>query len=367
MRVAVVVPIYLPHPGGIQKHVEELTAGLLRRSIDVDVLVQEKDGSLPRHFAAGRLTIRRFPVPISTPRYSISPALLAYLRKSGSAYDILHAHNYHELVPLFASMSRASNLVLTPHYHPPAGRGIDTVLRMPHRLLSRKVVTAFDRVICVSKAESAALLAQLPSISDRTQVIPNGVDSSRVRDAEPIDIGRPYVLSVGRLEGHKRVEKTIRAAVIGDFQVVIAGEGHERHALEKSAAGTPVRFLGRIGDDELYRWIRGAAVVVTMSEREAFGLVILEAFAAGVPVVASDIPAHRETVAYGPPKASLLVPIGADPTELARSIQRMTDTGDRRFHACVPTWDDMAAQTLSVYEELVNRSARPGSNARPRG
>ena len=354
MRVALVVPKYLPHPGGVQKHVEELAAGLLRRGISVEILAQEKDSTLPRATTDGELTIRRFSVPMSLPRYSISPALLSYLRKSAPSYDIIHAHNYHELVPLFARLSKPRKFVLTSHYHAPSGRALDSLLRVPHRLLLAGAMKSADRVICVTTAESAALNREVPGIAARTVVIPNGVDAARIAAAEPMDIGRPYVLSVGRLEGYKRVDLTIQAAALGDHELVIAGDGPERVALEEAAArtGARIRFLGRVSDEELHRWIRGAAVVVTMSEREAFGLVILEAFAAGVPVVASDIPAHRETVGYGPPAASITVPMGADPALLRQSVDQLLTAGPRGFAASVPTWDDMAARTLSLYQEL---------------
>lgn len=359
MRVALVVPEYLPHLGGIQKHVEELAAGLVRRGIAVEILAQQKDKTPPVDSTDSLVRIRRFRVPVSLPRYSISPALLGHLRKNGASYDIIHAHNYHELVPLFARLAGADKLVVTPHYHAPSGRPVDTVLRAPHRLLMQRVMRSVDRVICVTKAESDALISEVSGIAARIRVIPNGVDVARIANSVPMDIGKPYLLSVGRLETYKRVDLSIAAALHGGHDLMIAGDGPARQALEDSVAqaGTRVRFLGRVNDAELHRWIRGAAAVVTMSEREAFGLVVLEAFAAGVPVVASDISAHRETVGYGPPEASVTVPPGAEPMVLEQSIRQLLATGARGFQAPVPTWDDMAARTLSLYQELLDHPA----------
>ena len=347
------VPVYFPHAGGVQKHVEELAAGLIRRGIAVDVLAQELDRSLPVEVIHGRLTVRRFPVPLPLLRYTIAPSLLTHLRRNAARYDVVHAHNYHEVAPLLVGVSRAANLVLTSHYHPPSGGTTAVVLRAPHRLLSRTVMRSFGRIICVSEAEAAALSLEQPGISARTRVISNGVDAARIRQATPMDVGRPYVLSVSRLDRHKRVDETIRAAGLGHHDLVIAGDGPERRRLESAARNCPaVRFLGQVDDDELHRWIRGASVVVTLSDRAAFGLVILEAFAAGVPVVASDIPAHRETVRFGPPTASSLVPVGADPQLLRDSIDQMAISGRRGFRSSVPSWDDMAEHTLGVYTEL---------------
>ena len=359
MRVALVVPVYLPHQGGVQKHVEELATGLLRRGVTVDVLVQEKDRAVPVEATDGRLTIRRFPVPFSLPRYTIAPPLLSYLRRTAASYDVVHAHNYHELVPAFASVSRAENLVLTSHYHAPSDGTVASVLRAPHRLLSRIVITSFDRVICVSAAESTALSLELPGIFARTRVIPNGVDVARIR----------AVRTHGRRQALRAVRGPARSPQAGGRDHSGGWSGTSRPCRRRRRTGAPDPgessrpgrhgdpFPGSGGRRRLHRWIRGASVVVTMSDRAAFGLVILEAFAAGVPVVASDIPAHRETVGYGPPTASTLVPVGADPRVLRDSIGQMVTSGPRGFRASVPSWDDMAARTLRLYEELVTRPA----------
>ncbi len=363
MRVALVVPEYLPHPGGIQRHVQELASGLVRRGIEVEVLTAERDNELPTISTEGSVTVRRFRIPVATPRYTVSPGLLRYLMRSATNYDVVHAHNYHELIPVMAALARPSELILTPHYHAPTDTRLDRALRIPQRLLMERALGRVRQLICVTRAEADALTLEVPRVAGRITIIPNGVDTARITRAEPMHIEGPYVLALGRLEAYKRFDLTIRAAagLPEGVQLIVAGDGPDRARLEELGRelGVSVRFLGRISDDDLHSWIRGAALVVTMSEREAFGLVILEAFAAGVGVVASDIPAHRETAAYGPQGAASLVPPGAEPETLAAAIglmlatQRPAGMGD-----AVPTWDDMAARTLAVYEEMSARLDR---------
>ena len=323
----------------------------------VDVLTAEHDRGLPPVSEEGGVTVRRFLIPVTTPRYRWSPSLFRYLRRTRNDYDVVHAHNYHELVPLMAALARPSRLVLTPHYHPPNDSRLDHALRVPHRVLMRRVARSVEAVICVTGAEAAALMTESPDLGSRALVIPNGVDTQRLSRADAVRTGSPFVVSVGRLEEYKRVDLVIRAcaALPAGYELVVIGDGPARAGLESLAqqSRVSVRFLGRITDDELHGWVRGASLLVTMSEREAFGLVILEAFSAGVPVVCSDLPAHRETAGYGPAGAATLVPVGSPPEALARAITAVLaappvdDLG-----ANVPTWSAMCDRTLGVYRSL---------------
>ena len=144
------------------------------------------------------------------------------------------------------------------------------------------------------------LVSHFPGAIDKATVIPNGVDLAKLRAAVPFAGDKKTIVSAGRLETYKHVEDTLRAlARLGhDYQLVVIGAGPDRARLEaigrELGLADRVRFLGRIGSDELYRWYRTADVYVTMSSNEAMGITILELLACGARVVASDIPAHRE-------------------------------------------------------------------------
>jgi glycosyltransferase involved in cell wall biosynthesis len=157
-----------------------------------------------------------------------------------------------------------------------------------------------DKVTCVSVTESELLLRRYPSVEPRLSIIPLGVNTNALLAAEPFETDRPVVLVAGRLEPYKRVDTAIRAfaSMRKDAQLVVCGTGSHRPALERLARelriDTRVCFRGPVSDGELRRWQRTAASTVSLSAREAFGLVLLETAVAGSRVVASDIPAHAE-------------------------------------------------------------------------
>jgi glycosyltransferase involved in cell wall biosynthesis len=98
------------------------------------------------------------------------------------------------------------------------------------------------------------------------------------------------------------------------------------------------------------------AVVTTISQRESFGLTLLEAFAADVRVVASDIPARRDTARYGPDGGACLVPVDAAP-ELVAARPSYRD-------ASMPSWADVANGIAEAYRSLAKQLPRPRQRRR---
>jgi glycosyltransferase involved in cell wall biosynthesis len=151
---------------------------------------------------------------------------------------------------------------------------------------------------------------------------------SGISDAEPVRPLRAVVLMAQRLEGEKHTEDALgawRTSRLGEegWRLQIAGQGSQRASLERiveqnSLVG--VEFLGQRSD---LASLRGkSSVLLATTPREAFGLSVVEAMAAGLPVVAADGGAHRETV--GACEPSLLYPPG-DTDACARVLRRLAD------------------------------------------
>jgi phosphatidylinositol alpha-1,6-mannosyltransferase len=185
-------------------------------------------------------------------------------------------------------------------------------------------------------------------------VVPPGVDSDRfvplgedarhaARRAFGLPVSGPLVLSVSRLVPRKGMDVLIRAAARlapdhPDVVIAIGGAGRDRARLEKLArrVPTPVRFLGRVGDADLPRLYASADIFAMVCrnrwaglEQEGFGIVFLEAAAAGVPQVAGDSGGAAEAVVDG--ETGFVVQRPGDSVAVADALRRLLDDPDRRL------------------------------------
>ena len=177
-----------------------------------------------------------------------------------------------------------------------------------HRDIIGRTMTTAEAVVVLSAAVADDLAGLFPAASDRIVVIPPGVtplvapaDASTRR----VRWGLPdrYVLSVATLEPRKGLDLLVRALAepaAHDAHLVLVGSpgwGGVDLPTVAAGAGLPadrVHVLGRIGDEDLAAAMQGAAVLAAPSRSEGFGLPVLEAMAAGLPVICSDAPALAE-------------------------------------------------------------------------
>jgi glycosyltransferase involved in cell wall biosynthesis len=228
-------------------------------------------------------------------------------------------------------------------------------------------------VVCVPSEAVAAEIREAYDLSpERVQVTPLGVDPAWAT-APPLPedrrralgLHRPYLLFVGTLEPRKNLGvllEAFAAVCAADPEAPLlalagpAGWGAEV-PLPPPAAGRVVR-LGYLEEPELRSLVAGARALVFPSRYEGFGLPPLEAFASGVPVIASDIPTTRETVGAEPGLARL-VPLD-DLDGLAQALaQDWADAAEpdrrrrRRALAARYTWTATAELTRQAYERAL--------------
>jgi glycosyltransferase involved in cell wall biosynthesis len=347
---------YAPFAGGVESHVEEIAKRLAGRGEAVEVLTHHDDPGLPSTEVRDGVLVRRHKVPLTSQHFGLSPALWAALARRRRGYDVVHAHGYHSSAPLAAALAGTSPLVFTPHYHGTGHSPFRKALHVPYRAVGAGIVARSGRVICVSQAEANLFLAHFRAAGPRIKIIPNGVDLSRITAARPFPDAGLVVVTGGRLQAYKQVDRVVEAMTLAPagFRLVVTGDGPERAALESLArergVAAKVCFLGRADQDLLYRWYASAAVFCSMSSNEAMPVTILELLAAGARVVASDIPAHRD-IRHRTAGAITLVPLDASPAALAAALQ--SAARDRAApDQDIPTWDDVTAQTLDVYRSL---------------
>ena len=367
MRIGIVCPYSLTRPGGVQMQALGLARTLGRRGYAARVL-GPCDGPPPDPNVT--------PLGNSLPAISngsVAPVapdpscqLRAVRAMRDESFDVIHLHE--PLAPgptMTALLVRPAPLIGTFHA---AGASLAYEL-MPRA--ARFLANRLDYRVAVSpEARDTARNA----FGGSYDLLYNGVELSTYGSARPEPSSGPTILFVGRHEPRKGLG--VLLAALGKLpptvRLWIAGEGPETAALRAKSAGDPrVDWLGTITDTEKIARIKGADVLCAPSLRgESFGIVLLEAMAAGTVVVAGDIAGYRNVARPG--RDALLVPPG-DADALAGAIDRVLSDGAlsrRLVEAGLARAEDfsmggLAERYLERYEQIaVSAGRRPGSPGR---
>jgi glycosyltransferase involved in cell wall biosynthesis len=356
MKIALVAASYSPGVGGLARHVDRLARGLAERGADVEVLAPRWLHRAERPVGWDGVLVHRFSEEIEPLRFTTATPLWNALRFAVDSRDVVHVHI--DKVPLSLTVARARfhRMVLTPH------APLHSLSAWPYSRAVRTLVASSDRILCLSAAERAVLGKMVPPATGRIDVLPAGVDATAIAATPPYGSPGKVLVAVGALERHRRVDRVIAAIASLDpsFRLRILGDGPDRYRLEGYAADLQVRprvdIAGPVSDAVLYRWLRTARVMVALAQQESSGVHILEAVAAGVPVVASDIPVHREVAEQIGEGRVIFVPPAGSPLEVADAIaeaSHIAGLGDApASSASMPSWDDVVDQAWSVYRRL---------------
>ena len=251
-------------------------------------------------------------------------------------FDVLHVHEpLMPLVPWCAVLQARAPIVATFHTHRERGHRF---YRRYHALLAPLMRRVGVR-LAVSRAAQRTVAGTFPGTYE---LFPNGIETERFRAAAPrppvLLAGRRHVLCVGRLEPRKGLDCLIGAmadvqARRPDVRLVIVGDGPDRERVRSQAslAGVDVLFAGRVSDADLPAYYRAADLVCCAATGgESFGIVLLEAMAAGRPVVATSIEGYVELA--GEAEAVRFVPPG-DVRAMAEAIAAWLDDAPLRARA----------------------------------
>ena len=325
-RIVHVTAHYPPFLGGLEKVVESLVACQRARGLDVRVLTSLDepltDGSpeFVRH-------IRAFEVADT----SIMPTLpLELLRLARGS--IVHLHIAQAFVPEAVYTAHVlRGLPYVAHLHLDVGPSgpAGFLLRAYKPFVLRKVLRGAGVVVVFTDDQRQTIAGQYHLDPERIEVVPNGVDETFFFAGERSVHEKPRLLFVGRLSVQKNIPLLLHAlqGVSELFETTLVGDGELGTELRSMVDGLRlrnVRFYGRADGSDLLRLYREADVLVLPSEREGMPLVLLEAQAMGLPIVATDIPGNRDVVAHQ--QSGLLVPL-EDPSAMRRAL--LSVTGDK--------------------------------------
>lgn len=388
MRVGIVSPYSWTVPGGVNHHIEHLSAELEERGHEPWIIAPvgaltpaRRQVDSHRHTMAERFIPMGSGVPIPTngsmAYVNVSPQIVARMDRAVryGRFDVLHVHEpCTPAVSMMAVLMAASPVVGTFHAALDASGYYDS-MRWLVSLLMKRV----DVRVAVSEAARAFPQSRFPG---EYRIIPNGVPVEMYQRA----VGAPKVsgriLFIGRAERRKGLGVLLQAFTLlrerlPQATLVVAG-ATRRQMLETDRNGmglpvdmTGVEALGWVDDEEKIDQMAAAEIVCAPSlAAESFGIVLAEAMAAGVPVVGSDLPGYRAVLRDG--AAGRLTPPG-NPVALADALydllqhegerRRLSEAG--RAAAAELSWCRITDSIVKAYADAIEAPRVPGLHGEP--
>jgi phosphatidylinositol alpha-mannosyltransferase len=374
MRVGLVSPYSWTVPGGVNHHVEHLAEELEARGHETWIIAPvgaltpaRRSVDSRRQAMAERFIPMGSAVPIpsngSLAYVNFSPQILARMDRAlrYSRFDVLHVHEpCTPLVSWLAVLMATCPVVGTFHAALDQSPFYDGMKPLANTVLRR-----IDVRVAVSEAARAFPQSRFPG---PYRIIPNGVPVEKYAPAVGAPKTRGRILFVGRAERRKGLGVLLQAFTLlreraPHATLVVAG-ATRRQVLEtdRNGAGLPVDLagvdaLGWVADEEKVAHMGQAEIVCAPSlAAESFGIVLAEAMAAGVPVVASDLPGYRAVLRDG--QAGRLTPPG-DPVALAGALYDLLQDGDERRRlaaagsaaAAELSWTRITGRITEAYED----------------
>ncbi|MCG7444682.1 glycosyltransferase family 4 protein [uncultured Corynebacterium sp.] len=357
MRIGIVCPYSFDEPGGVQAHILDLATVFIEQGHHVQVIGPAAESTqLPDFVVKGGPA---FPIAYngSVARLSVGPHVTRKVKqfiKEGD-FDVLHIHEPNS--PSFSMTALAvAQGPLVATYHASASSSLVLTLAKPF------LVPFLEKIRGGIAVSDMARRWQVEQLGGDPVLIPNGVDTSvyaQARRRSPAKApGDPLeVVFLGRLDEPRKGLDILLSAlrqVRHDIRVTIMGGGRAREV-------EGVDFVGRVSDAEKAEILGRADVYVAPNTGgESFGIVLVEAMAAGAAVVASDLEAFRAVCNADSDEVAGALFRNEDSEDLARVLNEVLDDAEYRAQlvrngvqrASTYDWDHVAAAVMQVYETV---------------
>ena len=379
MRVGLVCPYSWDIPGGVQAHVRDLAEALIELGHEVSLLTPaDEDTPLPPYaVSAGRALPVRYNGSVA--RLQFGPVSAARARRwlREGRFDVLHLHEPSTLsLSLTVLMLARGPIVATWHSSMTRSRTLSA--------LSGPLQPFMEKISGRIAVSAAARRLQVEHLGGDAVEIPNGVAVAHYATAEPLP-GYPRPGTVGFLGRYDEPRKGMPVLLDGlarlapdrpELRLLVAGRGDAEDLLSElpPALAGRVELLGQVSEADKARMLRSVDVYCAPNlGGESFGIILLEAMAAGAPILASDLDPFRRVLDDG--RAGTLFRTG-DPDSLARGLAGLLDDpAGRQRLVGVGTdvvagydWPVVAKQIVAVYETVVARDpvrVSPDTSATP--
>lgn len=371
MRIGMVCPYSFDVPGGVQSHILQLAEVMHAAGHEVSVLAPaspQVDTTLPAYVVSGGKAV---PIPYngSVARLRFGPATHRKVKKwlQQGDFDVLHLHEPNAPSLSMLALNIAEGPIVAT-FHTSTTKSLtlsvfEPILRPMHEKIVGRIAVS-----------DLARRWQMEALGSDAVEIPNGVDVASFATAPMLD-GYPRpgrsILFLGRFDEPRKGMSVLMGALpavverFADIEVLVVGRGDEAELRETAGplAGH-LRFLGQVDDVQKAAAMRSADVYCAPNTGgESFGIVLVEAMAAGTAVVASDLDAFRRVLDDG--RGGRLVAVD-DADDLATGlIDVLSDDARRaRYIECAAElvqrydWSVVALQIMRVYETVAGSGVK---------
>jgi glycosyltransferase involved in cell wall biosynthesis len=392
MKILHVVPTYYPATryGGPIRSVHGLASAQASQGHDIHVYTTNADGKgvlpvpLDRPTRLDGVNVWYFATSLGR-RVYWSPKMREALALNITNFDILHLHSVF-LWPTLAA-ARAARRAKVPYVLSPRGMLVGDLIRRKSSLAKRAWITLFERrnieraaAVHLTSEVEASELSAFGFPHTRLAVVANGVEMPRDISSNGVnarETHRPYVLFLGRLNWKKGLDRLIPAMKeVANADLLIAGNDEENYQPELEALTRRysvvdrVRFLGSIDDNEKWALLASARILVLPSYSENFGNAVLEAMAAGCPVIVTP----EVGIARIVQEAGCGVVVAGDPANLGLEMKRLLDDDSLRRDMgkagrCAVqmrySWKTIGKQMLDLYADILANRGATSPNSQP--
>lgn len=360
-RIIQVVGYYPPHIGGMEMVAKEISLELAQQNYPVTVFTSDVGAKNliddERNYRVERFYTSEI---AHTPILWSLPFRLLTLPKN----SLLHIHVAQAGIPeaaLLAAKLRKFPLVI--HFHLDIGPSgsVGVLLPFYKKHFLGRVLRGASKVIVFSEDQMHLIATKYGVKESNIAIIPNGVSDAFFNKKRPLDTHDPFrILYVGRLSIQKRVERLIEAVSLTKtpVELMLVGDGEDREKLEemtKKLGLLNVIFKGKKYGSKLICQYNKADAFAISSDIEGMPLVVLEAMAAGLPIVGSDVAGIRELVKgvgilaaepYPENFAKAFTQLSSNPAELKKfSVQSIEKAKNY-------SWKKLIEKLAMVYQEI---------------
>lgn len=381
MKILQITPYYLPHTGGVERYVANLSKYLAKNGHEIEIYTSNIPPVKNSENISG-ITIQRYKSIAEPLRNPIIPGLIIPKKERIKQFDLIQIHLLYSSVALFGYIIKKIEnkpLILTHHGQVKFGNNYwDSIVKIYEKIVFPPLLKNADYSIVLSDSD-AKHINSLGMDKNRIAIIPNAicVDDFFDNNSDNVpDINLKYQLSdiftvlfVGELSARKGIIFLIKAFLIlnsrglsGKVKLLIVGTGNQYEILNKFVKNNKIEdmvlFLGNISFAELLGVYKSSKIFVLPSLSEGLPTVILEAMFFEIPVIATDIPGIRDhfnnTALLIPPKDEIAIADAIITLINDRELANKLKLNGKKLVLSEYTWDKISLEYDKIFSNLIH-------------